>query len=90
MHPHTVLVATGTNDLLLDNAPASHIEFDFAIVMRVLSPIPRKIVTLVPYTSEAGANLGRDAANEVIRRTALNYNAEIVDINPLIAPIAFW
>jgi hypothetical protein len=32
MHPHTVIVAAGTNDLLVDHAPASRIEFDFAIL----------------------------------------------------------
>ena len=85
MHPHTVIVAAGTNDLLVDHAPASRIEFDFAILMRVLSQVPRKIVTLIPYTSNGDANRGHDAANEIIRRTALAYDAEVIDINILVA-----
>jgi len=85
MHPHTVIVAAGTNDLLVDHAPASRIEFDFAILMRVLSHVPRKIVTPIPYTSNGDANRGHDAANEIIRRTALAYDAEVIDINILVA-----
>jgi hypothetical protein len=48
MGARTVLVSGGTNDLIVDRAPVAHIAFDFAILMRALDQVPRKIVTLVP------------------------------------------
>jgi hypothetical protein len=63
MGARTVLVNGGTNDLILDHAPVSQIAFNFAILMRALDPISRKIVTLIPYTSDPALNRKHDAAN---------------------------
>jgi hypothetical protein len=81
MGARTVLVSGGTNDLIVDRAPASQIAFNFAILMRALDRIPRKIVTLVPYTSNPALNQNHDAANAEIRRIATEMNAEVIDIN---------
>ena len=81
MGARTVLVNGGTNDLIVDRAPVSHIAFDFSILMRALESIPRKIVTLVPYTSNPTLNRNFDAANAEIRRIATEMGADVVDIN---------
>jgi lysophospholipase L1-like esterase len=49
--------------------------------MRALDQVPRKIVTLVPYTSNPDLNRNHDAANAAIRRIATAMNADVVDIN---------
>jgi hypothetical protein len=85
MGARIVLVGGGTNDLILDRAPASHIAFDFAILMRALEPIPRKIVTLVPYTSSPALNQSHDATNAAIRRIVGEVGADVIDINDAIA-----
>ena len=85
MGARTVLVGGGTNDLILDRAPVSHIGFDFAILMRTLEPVPRKIVTLIPYTSDPALNQSHDTANAAIRRIAEAAGADVIDINGAIA-----
>lgn len=81
----TVLVGGGTNDLLLDRAPASRIAFDFAILMRTLAPIPRRIVTLIPYTRMPEFNRAHDEAKAVMRGVAELYGAEVIDLDALIS-----
>lgn len=77
----TVVVSGGTNDLVIDRAPASVVAFNFAILMRALEQVPRKIVTLVPYTSNPALNQNHDAANTELRRIAAEMNADVIDIN---------
>ena len=81
MGARTVLVNGGTNDLIVDRAPVAHIAFDFELLMRALDQVPRKIATLVPYTSNPDLNRNHDAANAAIRRIAAAMNADVVDIN---------
>jgi len=81
MGARTVLVSGGTNDLIVDRAPVAHIAFDFELLMRALDQVPRKVVTLVPYTSNLALNRNHDAANAEIRRIATEMNADVVDIN---------
>jgi hypothetical protein len=85
MGARTVLVNGGTNDLIVDRAPVAHIAFDFEILMRALDRVPRKIVTLVPYTSNLAVNRDHDAANAAIRRIATERGAEVIDINTAVA-----
>jgi hypothetical protein len=84
MGARTVLVNGGTNDLIVDRAPVSQIEFDFKILMRALDRVPRKTVTLVPYTSKPTQNQSHDAANAAIRRIAAEKGADVIDINAAI------
>ena len=81
----TVLIGGGTNDLVLDHAPISPIAFDFAILMRTLDPISRRIVTLIPYTGQAELNREHDEAKAVIRSVAELYGAEVIDLDALIS-----
>jgi lysophospholipase L1-like esterase len=85
MAARTVLVNGGTNDLVVDRAPVAHIAFDFEILMRALDRVPRKIVTLVPYTSNLAVNRDHDAANAAIRKIATERGAAVIDINEAVA-----
>lgn len=82
---HTVLIAAGINDLLLDDAPTDVIAFNFDVLFRNLGRDQRAIVTLIPYTSDVALSSRIDAANISIRRLAEQRNIAVIDLNPALS-----
>ena len=86
--PRSVFVLAGTNDILQDREiPAVISDFRGIIeTLRAGTPPPRIVVTLMPQT-QAGDKAGLVTQfNESLRQLCQNYQIEMVDLNPQIAP----
>jgi lysophospholipase L1-like esterase len=78
----------GTNDILQDREISAVIGDVKGIIetLRAGTPPPRIVVTLMPQT-QAGDKSGLVAQfNESLRQLCQNYQIEMVDLNPQIAP----
>lgn len=79
--PGYVLVSGGINDLILNKAPLSAIQYDFMFLLRRLRPGQKSVVTLIPYISDRGFASRIAGANAAIAELSSQRGISVVDIN---------
>ena len=84
--PDAICVLGGTNDVFDKRYDINHTVAELDDLLKKVSDAKIAcIVTLVPYTRSAKANLIR-ALNHRIESTCRRYNVKVIDLNPIIAP----
>jgi hypothetical protein len=81
-----LFIAAGINDIILEHTPLDQITYNFAFLLRKISPNQKAVVTLIPYVSNPAFSPAIREANVAIRTLAENSGLAVIDLNPDIAP----